>query len=509
MLRAADLDGAASELKGGRVGVEEMHDYVIGSAAFKSDYQLPDSFRFHVYLREMLAQAVCDVIDVSWITWLALLLPGAIGWAVTYARWLEGRSNADDDFSYAAGLSIGLACLVAALAVATSAVCHYNLLVLRRSLGLSRRAGRHLGPLGRLLRVCRRTTQAAGRDWVNKLTDHVKRHDAKKSGQGGATALHLHPATAHLRSHDKRDTHGALQRMLVLRRGPAAFWAFRLWVQTIVLLASMLLALYILHFRVNVSSAAERAGFLLSTCLTLLLAPDMVFVQGMIEAYTLPRVEVIDAVMHDEQLFEQDLAYLHEHVNLMLGKAQHARAPAPLSSMKSASCSGAAHAPASERGSALALGAVAVRLDAAFHLAPHGTTFWKVDGAQRDEHRVLREFLRDIDAPISLERLRRLERFLDSSVDGENDVQEQMMRRLHLTEQQVEQLRARRKQRLDAATGIGVPAIVPPKRCRSWARASLSAAIGTRTNDSAPQQQGADAATTGEAEAPEPADSRA
>ena len=143
MLRAADLDGAASELKGGRVGVEEMHDYVIGSAAFKSDYQLPDSFRFHVYLREMLAQAVCDVIDVSWITWLALLLPGAIGWAVTYARWLEGRSNADDDFSYAAGLSIGLACLVAALAVATSAVCHYNLLVLRRSLGLELRSRSH------------------------------------------------------------------------------------------------------------------------------------------------------------------------------------------------------------------------------------------------------------------------------------------------------------------------------------------------------------------------------
>ena len=298
--------------------------------------------------------------------------------------------------------------------------------------------------------------------------------------------------------------------MLVLSHGPRAFRAFRLWLQFIVVAAAMLLALFLLHFNMNITDVSEKVGFVVSTCLTLLLAPDMIFVQGMIEAYTMPRAEVIDAVIHDEHLFEQDIAYIHQHVDLLLAhptdsrvSIQNARAHmtsetalgavavrqlvessavcgafciivptlqlrwtfwlpfnrthvAQLGSQDAAakSFSGLNVVLWSEHPLKYAMSRLLntqVRLDAAFHVAPLGAVLWRTEGARRDEHKVLRGLLRDIDAPISLERLRRLERHLDGSTD--NTV-EMMMHRLNLTEQQVEQLRRRREQREAAASRL-------------------------------------------------------
>ena len=466
LLHAEDVDGAADVLKANnaRVGLEEVADHMLSSTAFKWDYQLPEKFRFHVYLREMLAQAVCDVIDISWITWMVLLIPGLLGILITGIEY----PNEDDDTSWAARITITLACVLAGLAVATSFVCHYNLRVLRRSLGLSVAcADAHFGLLCRLRCLCGRSAGRDHSDWAAGLHDRFKTHlDTQKTS--GSTAAGSHPATAHFVSHHKRVTQNARRGMLVLCHGEEAFYAFRLWLQFIVVAQSMLLALYLLHFRVNVTDISERLGFLLSTCLSMLISPDIIFVQGMIEAYTLPRAEVIDAVMHDEHLFEEDLAHIHQHVDLLLDKPHAHGSLSRHPSLSNGS------PPKTRRTASVAenMGRAMVRLDAAFHLAPHGHGSIAVlshlapGSGKRDDHNVLREILREIDAPISLERLRRLERFLDSSSckdhhlhdeDGTPLTPEQtMMRRLRITPEEVEQLRARREARLVSESEGGV-----------------------------------------------------
>lgn len=465
LLHAEDVDGAADVLKAhsAAVGLEEVADHMLSSTAFKWDYQLPEKFRFHVYLREMLAQAVCDVIDISWITWMVLLLPGLLGILITGIQY----PNDDDDTSWAARITITLACVLAGLAVATSFVCHYNLRVLRRSLGLSVACSdAHFGLLCRLRCLCGRSAGRGHSDWAAGLHDRFKMHlDTQKTSRD--TAASSHPATAHFVSHRERVTQIARRGMLVLRHGPHAFHAFRLWLQFIVVAQSMLLALYLLHFRVNVGDVSERLGFLLSTCLSLLISPDMIFVQGMIEAYTLPRAEVIDAVMHDEQLFEEDLAYIHQHVDLLLEKPHaHAHGVSRLATNGSLTKARRAASVAENMGRAM------VRLDAAFHLAPHGHGSIAVlshlapGSGRRDDHNVLRQILREIDAPISLERLRRLERFLDSSSCKDLHLQEEdgtpltpeqtMMRRLRITPEEVEQLRTRREARLVSESEGGI-----------------------------------------------------
>ena len=463
LLHAEDVRGAALLLAQGnsQVGLEEVADHMLSSTAFKWDYQLPATFRFHVYLREMIAQAVCDVIDISWITWTVLLLPGLLGMLITGIQY----PNDDDDTSWAARITITLACLIAGLSLATSFVCHYNVRVLRRSLGLSvacadAHFGLLFGGVGRLRCLCGGSAGLDHSSWAAGLNDRFKKHlDTQKTSRASvATGNGSHPATAHLVSRHKRMTHSALQRMLVLRHGPRAFRAFRLWLQIIVVAEAMLLALYLLHFKSNVTDASEKVGFLLSTCLALLIAPDMIFVQGLIEAYTHPRAKVIDAVMHDEQLFEQDLAYIHEHVDLLLDVAPSSGMPRNASGTRLSTAGSivghARHTSVHEN-----VGRAMVRLDAAFHLCPHGhgnvaaLSHLAPGSGRREEHNVLREILREIDAPISLERLRRLERFLDSSTQdrhhGDQVTPEQtMMRRLRITSLQVVQLRARREARL-------------------------------------------------------------
>ena len=469
LLHAEDVKGAASVLAEGnsQVGLEEVADHMLSSTAFKWDYQLPATFRFHVYLREMIAQAVCDVIDISWITWTVLLLPGLLGMLITGIQY----PNDDDDTSWAARITITLACLIAGLALATSFVCHYNVRVLRRSLGLSvacadAHFGLLFGGVGRFRCLCGGSADLDHSSWAAGLNDRFKKHlDTQKTSRASvATGNGSHPATAHLVSRHKRMTHTALQRMLVLRHGPRAFRAFRLWLQIIVVAEAMLLALYLLHFKVNVTDASEKVGFLLSTCLALLIAPDMIFVQGLIEAYTHPRAKVIDAVMHDEQLFEQDLAYIHEHVDLLLDVAPSSGMPRNASGTRLSTAGHARHTSVHEN-----VGRAMVRLDAAFHLCPHGhgnvaaLSHLAPGSGRREEHNVLREILREIDAPISLERLRRLERFLDSSTQdrhhGEQVTPEQtMMRRLRITPLQVQQLRARREARLGSVSEGTTPA---------------------------------------------------
>ena len=488
LLHADDVEGAASVLKAGsgKVSVEDVADHMLSSTAFKWDYQLPDKFRFHVYLREMIAQAVCDVIDISWITWLFLLLPGGVSLLITGIQY----PNDDDDTSNAARITIGLACFFAALGVATSFVCHYNLRVLRRSLGLSVSCGdAYLGRvLGKLRGLCCGAVGGDHSHWVTGLKDRMKVHlERENIDRVGGN----HPATAHFISRHKRVTHGALQDMLILSHGPLAFRAFRLWLQTLVVTESMLLALYLLHFRVNVSDDSEKVGFLFSTCLTLLLAPDMVFVQGMIEAYTLPNAEVMDAVMHDEQLFEQDLAYIHQHVDLLLAASPPGLGEGEVPDGNILERSSAAVLE-SVNAASVVFGAAAVRLDAAFHLADGGHVHFHLPNhGRRVEHRVLRELLRDIDAPISLERLRRLERFLDSSThdqhDDEHTPEQAMMSRLRLSPEQVVQLRDRREQRFAAALAItpggilrrisGAPAAAPAPTEASYARKISSSAV--------------------------------
>ena len=466
LLHAEDVKGAASVLakENSQVGLEEVADHMLSSTAFKWDYQLPTTFRFHVYLREMIAQAVCDVIDISWITWTVLLLPGLLGMLITGIQY----PNDDDDTSWAARITITLACLIAGLALATSFVCHYNVRVLRRSLGLSVAcADAHFGLLCRLRCLCGGSAGHDHSSWAGRLNGRFKKHlDTQKTSRASVAGSHgsqgSHPATAHLVSRHKRMTHTALQRMLVLRHGPRAFRAFRLWLQIIVVAEAMLLALYLLHFKVNVTGASEKVGFLLSTCLALLIAPDMIFVQGMIEAYTLPRAKVIDAVMHDEQLFEQDLAYIHQHVDLLLDVAPSSGMPRSASGTHLSTAGYARHTSVHEN-----VGRAMVRLDAAFHLCPHGHGSVAVlshlapGSGRREEHNVLREILREIDAPISLERLRRLERFLDSSTqdrhhDGQVTPEQTMVRRLRISPLQVEQLRARREARLVSESEGGI-----------------------------------------------------
>lgn len=54
---------------------------------FRTKHNLAPDFDFSLYLRESLAKNVCDLMDISWVTWIVLLFGVGV---FTFVRWLLG-----------------------------------------------------------------------------------------------------------------------------------------------------------------------------------------------------------------------------------------------------------------------------------------------------------------------------------------------------------------------------------------------------------------------------------
>jgi len=151
----------------------------------------------------------------------------------------------------------------------------------------------------------------------------------------------------------------------------------------------------------------------------------MVLVVGMLETYTDPNPEIIDDVSRDSEAYHLDIKYIHECAVAALDGKGERQAPSFYEQLD-------AVFKTNQSTSKTDCGC----LKACCRLLP-------IVGRYMRRETALKRFLSDINAPVSLARLRRLERFMDIDLDGTVDEAE-IMAALELTPEQVEALKSLR-----------------------------------------------------------------
>ena len=106
-------------------------EFYLLAAGMMDEFDLPYDFDFGVYTREMISQAVADMIDITPYTWIVLALNALLFWLITDS--VEGFVNTDP--STVVGWFIAIGWFFFAVAVATTGAAFVGLNTLRKHVG--------------------------------------------------------------------------------------------------------------------------------------------------------------------------------------------------------------------------------------------------------------------------------------------------------------------------------------------------------------------------------------
>jgi hypothetical protein len=279
-------------------------DFYVMAAHFRLNNNVPTDFDFFLYMRESLSQNICFLININWITWIAMLACAIMTTTLVYF------SPAADD-PHLAVLAFAAACWSVAAGILAIYVW------LTRSMSELRQ---QIGSSPERVEACWRQCVLAGGGDVSK---QVKSQHDLAENPGLLKRLHFDEKLAELlkqssnQSHeeslarDKRFGIGVCQQLL----------------QILSLLACFQIALYVMTVAYNIKAEDMNAlwhlvsivGFSASM---LYLLPMAISVLALIQGYSQPDPDVLDAVIDDSKAFERDCEYVKDQIRELTSKPE-------------------------------------------------------------------------------------------------------------------------------------------------------------------------------------------
>merc|ERR1719387_2993108 len=273
-------------------------DFYSMAVHFYVSHNLPDSFRYELFIHETLGQNICDLININWITWVVLLMLSIIGWVL--AETLEATIDTQQ-----ATLIFTLFC---AASCAPLMCLWIDLKVRYKKLCKRLRTGDGAQIIQAAKELMERKIQedlSNGVDLEATRQSHVRSFTADLSTQMTKTSKEqVANGDAGAEDWEKEDASGYASGLGIKKQA----------IQTLGLTSCFELSLYLMHFAYNISndhlSPAWHIIIVALIILQMFLLPFILKNMSLLEAYCCPSSSILDEVIDASKQFERDCDFI-------------------------------------------------------------------------------------------------------------------------------------------------------------------------------------------------------
>jgi hypothetical protein len=277
-------------------------DFYVMAAHFRLSNNVPTDFDFYLYMRESLSQCICFLININWITWLAMLVFALV---TTFCIYFSPTSGEE----HFAVVAFGVCCwLVAAGIFSIYLWLSSSMTQLRHQIGSSPER----------VEACWRQCALEGGDQLGKT---AKDGYAAVDNPGLLKRLHFDEKLAELLKQSSNQSHEDA----FAQRKRFGIQVCQQLLQIFALLGCFQLSLYVMTIAYNIKAEEMNALWHLVTIIgfsvsTFCFLPMAISVLALIQGYSQPDPDVLDAVISESKEFERDCEYVKDQIRELTSK---------------------------------------------------------------------------------------------------------------------------------------------------------------------------------------------